>query len=48
MRQPSIGSLRPLDLELNKNHTTKYGDKSLRSLPNQILKETDYISSRNL
>ena len=41
---------RPLDLEVNENHTTKYGNKSLRclgphiwnSLPNQIKKETDY------
>ena len=40
----------PLNLEVNKNHTTKYGNKSLRclgrhiwsSLPNQIRKETDY------
>ena len=41
---------RPLNLEVNKNHTTKYGNKSLRylgphiwnSLPNQIKRETDY------
>ena len=41
---------RPLNLELNENHTTKYGNKSLRclgphiwnSLPNQIKRETDY------
>ena len=41
---------RPLNLEVNENHTTKYGNKSLRclgphiwnSLPNQIKKETDY------
>ena len=40
----------PLNLEVNENHTTKYGNKSLRclgphiwnSLPNQIKKETDY------
>ena len=40
----------PLNLEANKNHTTKYGNKSLRclgphiwnSLPNQIKRETDY------
>ena len=39
-----------LNLEVNKNHTTKYGNKSLRCLgphiwnylPNQIKKETDY------
>ena len=38
---------RPLNLEVNENHTTKYGNKSLRclgphiwnSLPNQIKKE---------
>ena len=41
---------RPFHLEVNENHTTKYGNKSLRclgphiwnSLPNQIKKETDY------
>ena len=41
---------RPYNLEVNVNHTTKYGNKSLRclglhnwnSLPNQIEKETDY------
>ena len=41
---------RPLNLEVNENHITKYGNKSLRwlgphiskSLPNQIKKETDY------
>ena len=41
---------RPLNLEVNENHATKYGNKSLRylgphiwnSLPNQIIKETDY------
>ena len=41
---------RPLNLEVNENHTTKYGNKSLRclgphiwnSLPNQIKTETDY------
>ena len=41
---------RPLNLEVNESHTTKYGNKSLRrlgphiwnSLPNQIKKETDY------
>ena len=41
---------RPLNLEVNENHTTKYGNKSLRclgthiwnSLSNQIKKETDY------
>ena len=40
---------RPLDLEVNKNQTTKYGNKSLRclschilnSLSNQIKKETN-------
>ena len=41
---------RPLNLEVNENHTTKYGNKSLKCLvphiwnflPNQIKKETDY------
>ena len=41
---------RPLNLEVNENHTAKYGNKSLRclvphiwnSLPNQIKKETNY------
>ena len=41
---------RPLNLEVNESHTTKYGNKSLRCLgshiwnfhPNQIKKETDY------
>ena len=41
---------RPLNLEVNENHTTKYGNKILRclgphiwnSLPNQIKSETDY------
>ena len=41
---------RPLNLEVNEKHTTKYGNKSLRclgthiwnSLPSQIKKETDY------
>ena len=41
---------RPLNLEVNENHATKYGNKSLRflgpyiwnSIPNQIKKETDY------
>ena len=40
-----------LNLEVNENHTTKYGNKSLRCLgpqignspPNQIKKEPDYI-----
>ena len=40
----------PLNLEVNENYTTKYGNKSLgclgthiwNSLPNQIKKETDY------
>ena len=40
----------PLNLGFNENHTTKYGNKSLRclgphiwnSLPKQIKKETDY------
>ena len=40
----------PLNLEVNENHTTKYGNKSLRclgphirnSLLKQIKKETDY------
>ena len=42
---------RPLNLEVNENHTTKYGNKSLtclgphiwNSLPNQIKKDTNYI-----
>ena len=41
---------RALNLEVNENHKTTYGNKSLRclgphiwnSLPNQIKKETDY------
>ena len=40
---------KPLNLEVNENHTTKYGNKSLKCLgphiwnflPNQIRKETD-------
>ena len=47
---------RRYNLEVNENHTAKYGNKSLRclsphnwnSLPNQIEKETDSLSSRNL
>ena len=47
---------RPLNLEVNENHTTKYGNKNLRcmrphiwnSLPNQIKKEPTTLSSRNL
>ena len=43
---------RPLNLEVNENHTTKYGNESLRrlgphiwnSLPNQIKRETDYTN----
>ena len=46
---------RPLNLEVNENHTTKY-EKSLRclgphiwnSLPNQIKKKPTILSSRNL
>ena len=45
---------RPVNLEANKNHTAKYGNKSLRSLglhiwntlSNQIKKETDYTKSK--
>ena len=41
---------KPLNLQVNENHATKYGNKSLRcagphvwiSLPNQTKKETDY------
>ena len=41
---------RPLNLEVNENYTTKYGNKSLRclgphirnSIPNQIKRETAY------
>ena len=47
---------RPFNLEVNENHTTKYGNKSLRylgphiwnSLPNQIKKETDYTKFKEL
>ena len=43
---------RPLNLEVTKNHTTKYGNKSLRclgphirnSLPNQIKKKPTTLS----
>ena len=43
---------RPLNLKVNENHTTKYGNKSLRylgphirnSLPNQIKKKTNYTT----
>ena len=45
---------RHLNFELNKNHTTKYGNKSLRclcpniwnSVPNQIKKEINYTKSK--
>ena len=45
---------RPLNLEVNENHTTKYGNKNIRclgphiwnSLPNQIKKETDYTNPK--
>ena len=46
----AFSTQRSLNLEVNKNHTVKYGNKSLRclgphiwnSLPYQIKKETDY------
>ena len=47
---------RRLNLEVNENHTNKYGNKSLRclgphiwnSLPNQIKRESDYTNLRDL
>ena len=47
----SFLTLGSLYLEVNENHTTKYGNESIRclgpdiwnSLPNQIKKETDYV-----
>ena len=47
---------RLLNLEVIENHTTKYGNKSLRclgphiwnSLPNQIKEETDYTLFKEL
>ena len=47
---------RLLNLEVNENHKTKYGNKSLRCLgphiwnplPNQVIKVSDCTSSRNL
>ena len=52
----SFSTHRPLNLVVNENHTTKYGNKSLRclgphiwnSLPNQIKRETDYTKFKNL
>ena len=46
---------RPLNLEVNENDTTKYGNKSLRclgpniwnSLPNQTKKETNYTKFKD-
>ena len=47
---------RPVNLEANKNHTAKYGNKSLRclglhiwnTLSDQIKKETDYTKFKKL
>ena len=49
-RKTVFSTHRPLNLEVKENHTTKYGNKSLRcldphiwnSVPNQIKKKTDY------
>ena len=49
-RKTAFSTHRPLNLEVNENRTTKYGNKSLRclgpnirnSLPNKIKIETDY------
>ena len=46
----ALAKRRPLNLGVNENHTTKYGNKSLRCLgphiwkfhPNQIKNKTDY------
>ena len=46
---------RPLDINFNRNNTTKYGSNSLRSLgphiwnslPSEIKKETDYKKLKN-
>ena len=48
--KPAFLRHRPLNLKINENHTTEYGNKSLRclgphiwnSLPNQIQRETDH------